>query len=150
MSAAAMNEIEIRLRILVPKAAGVYARNKQMLLQKLLGYIVARRAVLFVAVVCTSDVVLSVMLSIVLVAPLSSIDELPLIKSESKNVFVVQSHLFEKFKEKFSASIGDCSAVMFDTNPSWKRVDMKVGSGVSVVGEASSGGAENVCDGDGG
>ncbi|KAH7815351.1 uncharacterized protein MONOS_9329 [Monocercomonoides exilis] len=145
-----MNEIEIRLRILVPKAAGVYVRNKQMLLQKLLGYVVARKAVLLGAVECTSEVVLSMMLSIALVAPLPSIDESLLIKSGSKNVFVVQSHLFEKFQEKFSASIEDCSAVMFDTNPSWKRVDMKVGSGVSVVGEASSGGAENVGDGDGG
>ncbi|KAH7825894.1 uncharacterized protein MONOS_3079 [Monocercomonoides exilis] len=68
----------------------------------------------------------------------------------NEEVKEMQSHLLEKFQEKFSASIGDCSAVKFDTNPSWKWVDMKVGSGVSVVGEASSSGAENVGDGDGG
>ncbi|KAH7825729.1 uncharacterized protein MONOS_12860 [Monocercomonoides exilis] len=70
-----MNYFKIRLRILVPKASGIYARHKQMLLQKLLGYVVAQRAVLFGAVACTSDVVRSVMLSIALGAPLSSIDE---------------------------------------------------------------------------
>ncbi|KAH7832417.1 uncharacterized protein MONOS_4617 [Monocercomonoides exilis] len=68
----------------------------------------------------------------------------------NEEVKEMHSHLFEKFQEKFSVIIGDCSAVMFDTNPSWKWVDMKVGSGVSVVGEASRGGAENVCDGHGG
>ncbi|KAH7825893.1 uncharacterized protein MONOS_3080 [Monocercomonoides exilis] len=84
-----MNDIKIRLRILVPKAARVYARNKQMLLQKLLGFVVALREVLLWAVVCTYDVVLSVMLSIVLVAPLPSIDESLLMKSGNKNAFVV-------------------------------------------------------------
>ncbi|KAH7826642.1 uncharacterized protein MONOS_16229 [Monocercomonoides exilis] len=90
MSAAAMNEIEIRLRILVPEAARVYARHKQMLLQKLSGYVEARWAVLFGGIVRTSDVVLSVMFSITLVAPLPSIDEYLLMKSGSKNIFVVE------------------------------------------------------------
>ncbi|KAH7832418.1 uncharacterized protein MONOS_4616 [Monocercomonoides exilis] len=90
MSAAAMNYIKIRLRILVPEAARAYARHRQMLLKKLFGYVEARWAVLFGGIVCTSDMVLSVMLSITLVAPLPSIDECLLMKSGSKNVFVVQ------------------------------------------------------------
>ncbi|KAH7823487.1 uncharacterized protein MONOS_9868 [Monocercomonoides exilis] len=45
-----MDDIERRLRIVVPEAAGANGRNMQLsLLQTLRGYVVARRAVLYLA-----------------------------------------------------------------------------------------------------
>ncbi|KAH7820989.1 uncharacterized protein MONOS_10757 [Monocercomonoides exilis] len=69
----------MRLRIVVSEAAGVYAQHMSLLLplllalQTLRGYVVARQAVLFGGVVCAYDVVLSVMHSVPLVAPLPSL-----------------------------------------------------------------------------
>ncbi|KAH7822644.1 uncharacterized protein MONOS_7260 [Monocercomonoides exilis] len=81
-STGAMDDIERRLRIVVPEAAGVYGRHIPLSLQLLLspralqtlrGYVVARRAVLYGCVVCAYDVVLSAMLSVPLVALLPSL-----------------------------------------------------------------------------
>ncbi|KAH7818971.1 uncharacterized protein MONOS_4402 [Monocercomonoides exilis] len=77
-SAAAVDDIERRLRIVVPDAAWVYGRHMPLKLQLLLsprelrGYVVTRLAVLNGGVVCAYDVALSAMLSVTLVAPLPS------------------------------------------------------------------------------
>ncbi|KAH7819792.1 uncharacterized protein MONOS_10208 [Monocercomonoides exilis] len=96
-SAGAMDDIERRLRIVVPEAAGVYGRHMPLSLQLLLspralqtlrGYVVARRAVLYGGVVCAYDVALSAMLSVPLVGPLPSLTTSKVItKSGSKRIF---------------------------------------------------------------
>ncbi|KAH7816028.1 uncharacterized protein MONOS_2536 [Monocercomonoides exilis] len=95
-TSAAIDYIERQLRIVVPEAAGVYGRHMPLSLQLLLspralqtlrGYVVARRAVLYGAVVCAYDVALSAMLSVPLVAPLQSLAASVGTKSGSKRIF---------------------------------------------------------------
>ncbi|KAH7826802.1 uncharacterized protein MONOS_3885 [Monocercomonoides exilis] len=95
-SAGAMDDIERRLRIVVPEAAGVNGRHMPLSLQLLLspralqtlrGYVVARRAVLYGGVVCAYDVALSAMLSFPLVGPLPLLAVSVRTKSWSKRIF---------------------------------------------------------------
>ncbi|KAH7825899.1 uncharacterized protein MONOS_3074 [Monocercomonoides exilis] len=104
-----MDDIERRLRIVVPEAAGVYGRHMLLsprALQTLQGYVVARRAVLYGGVVCAYDVALSAMLSVPLVAPLPSLAASVGTKSGSKRIFAAADvNAFPSIYDLFDPSL---------------------------------------------
>ncbi|KAH7817372.1 uncharacterized protein MONOS_12392 [Monocercomonoides exilis] len=68
-----MDNMERQLGIVVPEEAELYAQHILLSPQTLRGYVVARRGVLYVGVVCEYNVALSAMLSVPLVAQLPSL-----------------------------------------------------------------------------
>ncbi|KAH7831524.1 uncharacterized protein MONOS_11111 [Monocercomonoides exilis] len=148
-----MDDIERRLRIVVPEAAGVYGRHMPLSLQLLLspralqtlrGYVVARRAVLYGGVVCAHDVALSAMLSVPLVAPLPSLAASVGTKSGSKRIFAAADvNAFPSIYDLFDPSLlPSAIARLVSRSPQSRRVVVKLddevmGRGIAVceVGE---------------
>eukprot|EP00770_Monocercomonoides_exilis_P016597 MONOS_16565.1-p1 / transcript=MONOS_16565.1 / gene=MONOS_16565 / organism=Monocercomonoides_exilis_PA203 / gene_product=IQ domain-containing protein H / transcript_product=IQ domain-containing protein H / location=Mono_scaffold01866:30-1708(-) / protein_length=472 / sequence_SO=supercontig / SO=protein_coding / is_pseudo=false len=147
-STGAMDDIERRLRIVVPEAAGVYGRHMPLSLQLLLspralqtlrGYVVARRAVLYGGVVCAYDVALSAMLSVPLVAPLPSLAASVGTKSGSKRIFAAADvNAFPSIYDLFDPSLlPSAIARLVSRSPQSRRVVVKLddevmGRGIAV------------------
>eukprot|EP00770_Monocercomonoides_exilis_P011996 MONOS_11938.1-p1 / transcript=MONOS_11938.1 / gene=MONOS_11938 / organism=Monocercomonoides_exilis_PA203 / gene_product=flagellar associated protein / transcript_product=flagellar associated protein / location=Mono_scaffold00628:4-3414(-) / protein_length=1023 / sequence_SO=supercontig / SO=protein_coding / is_pseudo=false len=147
-SAGAMDDIERRLRIVVPEAAGVYGRHMPLSLQLLLspralqtlrGYVVARRAVLYGGVACAYDVALSAMLSVPLVAPLPSLAASVGTKSGSKRIFAAADvNAFPSIYDLFDPSLlPSAIARLVSRSPQSRRVVVKLddevmGRGIAV------------------
>ncbi|KAH7822270.1 uncharacterized protein MONOS_11984 [Monocercomonoides exilis] len=114
-SAGAMDDIERRLRIVVPEAAGVYGLHMPLSLQLLLspralqtlrGYVVTQRAVLYVDIMCAYDVCISVILSVLPAAPLFSIAALKGKRSLNKWIFSdADENAFPSINDLFNPSL---------------------------------------------
>ncbi|KAH7823562.1 putative IQ domain-containing protein H [Monocercomonoides exilis] len=143
-----MDDIERRLRIVVPEAAGVYGRYMPLSLQLLMspralqtlrGYVVARRAVLYGGVARAYDVALSSMLSVPLVAPLPSLAASVGTKSGSKRIFAAADvNAFPSIYDLFDPSLlPSAIARLVSRSPQSRRVVVKLddevmGRGVAV------------------